>query len=350
MDEAIAHCTRGLGIWDRAEQRRGRRAGRGAGLLPATSRRSRPSPRRTCCASSSGPEGPGRQRGRPDAAPAATPSTRTACPTGIRRAVHDGQADHLRLPRLPVADPPPDLPAHEPRQPARPRLQGGGHDDDAVRHGHAERLDRFHLAIDVIDRVPGLADARGRPRQQMAERRLKARAYTRDMARTTRRSATGPGRTDGRVLVVNAGSTEPRSSPSSDGDERALARGRPSEVAGSRSPRRPRGRALRAPVLIRRRDRRDRAAARLAPLHNAAALEAIREAHAALPDVPHVAVFDTAFHATLPEAAATYAVPKRWRDEWGIRATGSTVRRSGSAEQRRRPGGSSSATSAAAAR
>ena len=44
------------------------------------------------------------------------------------------QAGHLRLPRLPVADPPPDLPAHQPRQPARARLQGGGHHHHAVRH------------------------------------------------------------------------------------------------------------------------------------------------------------------------------------------------------------------------
>src|SRR5262245_414836 len=56
----------------------------------------------------------------------------------------------------------------------------------------------------------------------------------------------------------------------------------------------------------------------LAPLHNAAALRGIEEARAALPDVPHVAVFDTAFHATLPDAAARYAVPGRWH-ECGVR-------------------------------
>jgi acetate kinase len=60
----------------------------------------------------------------------------------------------------------------------------------------------------------------------------------------------------------------------------------------------------------------------LAPLHNEPALRAIREARAALPDVPHVAVFDTAFHATIPEEAATYPVPIRWRAEWGIRRYG----------------------------
>jgi acetate kinase len=60
----------------------------------------------------------------------------------------------------------------------------------------------------------------------------------------------------------------------------------------------------------------------IAPLHNEPALRAIREARAALPDVPHVAVFDTGFHATIPEEAATYPVPARWREEWGIRRYG----------------------------
>ena len=60
----------------------------------------------------------------------------------------------------------------------------------------------------------------------------------------------------------------------------------------------------------------------LAPLHNEPALLAIREAQDALPDIPHVAVFDTAFHATIPEHAATYAIPRRWREEWGIRRYG----------------------------
>ncbi|MBV8256407.1 MAG: acetate/propionate family kinase [Actinobacteria bacterium] len=60
----------------------------------------------------------------------------------------------------------------------------------------------------------------------------------------------------------------------------------------------------------------------LAPLHNTRALEALRQAQEALPDVPHVAVFDTAFHRTMPRAAATYAVPERWRDEWQVRRYG----------------------------
>jgi acetate kinase len=60
----------------------------------------------------------------------------------------------------------------------------------------------------------------------------------------------------------------------------------------------------------------------IAPLHNSPALEAIEEARRRFPNVPHVAVFDTAFHATIPPEAGTYAVPARWRDEWGIRRYG----------------------------
>jgi acetate kinase len=60
----------------------------------------------------------------------------------------------------------------------------------------------------------------------------------------------------------------------------------------------------------------------IAPLHNAPALAALADAERAFPDVPHVAVFDTVFHATIPPEASTYAVPERWREEWGIRRYG----------------------------
>ncbi len=60
----------------------------------------------------------------------------------------------------------------------------------------------------------------------------------------------------------------------------------------------------------------------LAPLHNGPAIAAARDAMARFPGVPHVAVFDTAFHATLPPSASTYPVPERWRREWGVRRYG----------------------------
>ena len=59
----------------------------------------------------------------------------------------------------------------------------------------------------------------------------------------------------------------------------------------------------------------------LAPLQHPPALAAIEQARAALPGVRQVAVFDTAFHASIPAEAATYAVPARWR-EWGVRRYG----------------------------
>jgi acetate kinase len=65
-----------------------------------------------------------------------------------------------------------------------------------------------------------------------------------------------------------------------------------------------------------------RDAAALAPLHDRPAIDAIDAARRALPHVPHVLVPDTAFHATIPAEAATYAIPARWRDDWGIRRYG----------------------------
>jgi acetate kinase len=60
-------------------------------------------------------------------------------------------------------------------------------------------------------------------------------------------------------------------------------------------------------------------AARLAPLHNAPALAAVRAAIDALgPDVPHTASFDTAFHRAMPEHAARYAIPPDLADRHGL--------------------------------
>lgn len=56
----------------------------------------------------------------------------------------------------------------------------------------------------------------------------------------------------------------------------------------------------------------------LAPLHQPAALAGIDLVAGLLPGVPAVACFDTAFHSTLPPAAATYAIPAQWREEHGL--------------------------------
>jgi acetate kinase len=60
----------------------------------------------------------------------------------------------------------------------------------------------------------------------------------------------------------------------------------------------------------------------LAPLHQPRALAGIDGIADALPGVRAAACFDTAFHATLPPGAATYALPLEWRERWGLRRFG----------------------------
>ena len=65
-----------------------------------------------------------------------------------------------------------------------------------------------------------------------------------------------------------------------------------------------------------------RALTDLAPLHQPKSLAALDAVLDALPDTPTVACFDTAFHATLAPEATTYAVPRAWRERWGVRRYG----------------------------
>src|SRR5680860_1297993 len=60
----------------------------------------------------------------------------------------------------------------------------------------------------------------------------------------------------------------------------------------------------------------------LAPLHQPKSLAVLDAVTAQLPDVPAVASFDTAFHATIPAPAATYAVPREWQQRYQIRRYG----------------------------
>ena len=127
------------------------------------------------------------------------------------------------------------------------------------------------------------------------------------------------------TLVVNAGSTSLKLSVVGEDDaSRAVASlaeaGDVDAVAHRIVHGGPR---LHEPVVIDDEVRAELAqATELAPLHNTPALAAVDEARAELPDVPHVAVFDTAFHATIPKEASTYAVPARWREQLGIRRYG----------------------------
>lgn len=135
-----------------------------------------------------------------------------------------------------------------------------------------------------------------------------------------RTCANGPGRTDVRVLAVNAGSTSLKLHLVDGDDATAVDGWADADAVGHRVVHG--GERFRAPVEID--DEVESAIVELtsiAPLHNTPALGAIREARRALDDVPHVAVFDTAFHSSMPDRASTYAVPARWR-EWGIRRYG----------------------------
>lgn len=77
------------------------------------------------------------------------------------------------------------------------------------------------------------------------------------------------------------------------------------------------------PALIDESVRSDlEALADLAPLHQPKSLAALDAVTALLPDVSAVASFDTSFHATIPLAAATYAVPLAWRERYAIRRYG----------------------------
>jgi acetate kinase len=57
----------------------------------------------------------------------------------------------------------------------------------------------------------------------------------------------------------------------------------------------------------------------LGPLHNPANLAGIRACKKLMPNVPQIAVFDTAFHQTMPEVAYTYAIPREYYDKYGVK-------------------------------
>lgn len=60
----------------------------------------------------------------------------------------------------------------------------------------------------------------------------------------------------------------------------------------------------------------------LAPLHNPANLEGIRACKEAMPSIPQIAVFDTAFHQTMPASAYTYAIPTEYYEKYSVRRYG----------------------------
>jgi acetate kinase len=144
-----------------------------------------------------------------------------------------------------------------------------------------------------------------------------------------------------RVLVVNVGSSSLKLSVIDDGDELVAAETLPlqakgideaavAEVVGVQGRIDAVGHRIvhggaefTGPVVVDDRVRRSLGAlVDLAPLHLPRSLAGLDLVNRILPRVPAVACFDTAFHADLPVAAATYALPAEWRRRWAIRRYG----------------------------
>jgi acetate kinase len=156
------------------------------------------------------------------------------------------------------------------------------------------------------------------------------------------RSAAGSGRTDElRVLVLNAGSSSLKVSLVDEDDrvlvdrEFAVAEGRLDETQLASAVRAMEGieaighRIVHGGTRLRGSVRIDGEVIRylvtitdLAPLHLPAQLAGIAAARELLPRLPAVACLDTSFHARMPEAASTYAVPEEWRTRYGIKRYG----------------------------
>jgi acetate kinase len=129
-----------------------------------------------------------------------------------------------------------------------------------------------------------------------------------------------------RVLVVNAGSTSLKLS-AVDEDEHGETLDSmdavPEDVTAVGHRIVHGGGRFREPVLIDDAVEQELASlVELAPLHMTPAVDALHQARALLPRLPHVGVFDSAFHASIPQEAATYALPRHVREDWGIRRYG----------------------------
>ena len=125
------------------QQRSGRCTRRGNGLLWRRTHAGDAGCRVHHARASARAENPGGQRRRPDEAAAAKGASARLERHGFRRALHQGQAGDLRLPRLPVANSSLGLSPHQPRQYPRPRLQGRRYHHYPFRHDGAERSGSF---------------------------------------------------------------------------------------------------------------------------------------------------------------------------------------------------------------
>jgi len=140
---ALRRGHRHLGLGRQRGRAVRHRPRRGDGLLRRRADAGGDGRRQAAARAAAAAEGARRQRGRPVPADAAFGTSARARRARVRRAVHQGQAGDLRVPCLPVADPPAHLSPHQPRQLPRARLQGGGHDHHGLRHDRAQRTRPF---------------------------------------------------------------------------------------------------------------------------------------------------------------------------------------------------------------
>ena len=224
----------GIGIWEWASQRPRPRARRRHGLLRRHPDARDARGRRSAAGVLPGTEGTRGQRRRPDASPAARRASARHVRQRIRHAVHDGQADHLRLPRLPVAHPPPHLPAAKP-----PNLHVRGYKEEGTTTTPFDMvvrndLDRYHLVDDVIDRVPSLGASAALRKQEIRDKLLEHTEHIARSATTCPRSATGSGRTDRQPAKPARSGRAEGTRPRSPGPEPVAQAGK----AGAQRPRR----------------------------------------------------------------------------------------------------------------
>ena len=180
MDEAVAHCTRGIGIWEWASNDAGRPdvVLACAGDVPTLETVAAAAILRKAAPGAARPRG---QCRRPDAL--LEPDSEH--PHGMS----DREFDALFTTSKPVifayhgyppAHPSPHLQARQSRQHPRARLQEEGTTTTPFDMVMLNDLDRYHLAIDVIDRIPGLAEPAAHMRQELVDTRLRCRVYTRE--------------------------------------------------------------------------------------------------------------------------------------------------------------------------
>ena len=177
MDQAIAHCTKGISIWPRASNDEGTEPDvvmACAGDIPTKEALAAVALLREHFPDA---QDPLRQRGGPVQAHVRQRAPARPLGPGLRQPVHHRQAGHLQLPRLSLADPSPDLPAHQPPQLHVRGYKEKGNINTPLDLAIQNQIDRFSLAIDVIDRVPALQVAGAHAKEELRNRQIDCQQY-----------------------------------------------------------------------------------------------------------------------------------------------------------------------------